>query len=151
MSAPETIATLERALEDNGYRLTPARRAIVAALATTGDHVTADALVALVKQGSPRIGRMTVYRTLDLLCELGQLRPVYQGGGAAHYVVLHDGHHHHLVCSQCERVVEFDECVLESLAEMIGRRFDFEVQGHLLEFYGLCAECRDSATGEIHR
>lgn len=138
----ETVATLQQALADNGYRLTDARRAIIAALAASDDHPTADALADVVKQGSPTIGRMTVYRTLDLLCELGRLRPVYQGGGAAHYVLLHDGHHHHLICSQCERVVEFDECVLGSLSEIIGRRFDFEVQGHLLEFYGLCPECR---------
>lgn len=142
MGSPDTIIALQRALGDKGYRLTAARQAIVAALAASGDHMTADALVEIVKQQSPTIGRMTVYRTLDLLCELGQLRPVYQGGGAAHYVVLHDGHHHHLVCSQCERVVEFDECVLESLEEIIGRRFDFQVQGHLLEFYGLCPACR---------
>ena len=143
MTTPEaTIDGLQQALGDNGYRLTPARRAIVAALATTGDHITADALVEVVKRDAPTIGRMTVYRTLELLCELGQLRPVYQGTGAAHYVLLHNGHHHHLVCSQCERVVEFDECVLAALEEAIGRRFDFEVQGHLLELYGLCPACR---------
>lgn len=140
----DTTTTLEQALVENGYRLTGARRAIIAALATSGDHVTADALVELVKQASPTVGRMTVYRTLDLLCELGVVRPVYQGGAAAHYVLLLDGHHHHLICSQCGQVIEFDECVLGGLSERIGRRFDFEVQGHLLEFYGLCPACRPS-------
>jgi Fur family ferric uptake transcriptional regulator len=142
MSTETAITALHEALSDNGYRLTPARRAIVAALAEQGDHMTADALVELVNRESPSIGRMTVYRTLDLLCELGQLRPVYQGGAAAHYVLLHDGHHHHLICFHCQRVVEFDDCVIGSLAELIGERFDFEVQGHLLEFYGLCPDCR---------
>jgi Fur family ferric uptake transcriptional regulator len=142
MSTEIAITALHGALSDNGYRLTPARRAIVAALAGSGHHMTADALVELVNREAPSIGRMTVYRTLDLLCELGQLRPVYQGSAAAHYVLLHDGHHHHLICSHCQQVVEFDDCVIGSLAELIGERFDFEVQGHLLEFYGLCPECR---------
>lgn len=143
-TAGPTVDSLEHALEEKGYRLTQARRAIVEALVSTGGHITADALVEVVKEKSPRTGRMTVYRTLEVLCDLGLLRPVYQGTGAAHYVLMHDGHHHHLVCSQCERVVEFDECVLDSLEEIIGQRFDFQVQGHLLEFYGLCPECRES-------
>ena len=83
----------------------------------------------------------TVYRTLDLLGELGLLRPVYQGTGAAHYVLLLDGHHHHLVCSRCRRVIEFDECALAELAETVGRRYGFAVEGHLLEFYGRCSQC----------
>ena len=137
MSAP-AAAALERALRARGYRLTPARRAILAALAAAGEHPTADALAA----AAPDAGRMTVYRTLDLLCELGLLRPVYQGTGAAHYVLLLDGHHHHLVCSRCRRVIEFDDCALGELAETVARRYGFVVEGHLLEFYGRCAECR---------
>lgn len=149
MDPQATITALHDALSAGGHRLTAARRAIIAALAASDGHITADALADLVAQTWPGVGRMTVYRTLDLLCELGQLRPVYQGGAAAHYVLLHDGHHHHLICSQCERVVEFDECVVGSLAELIGRRFDFEVQGHLLEFYGLCPKCREDRSDEM--
>ena len=142
MSAGPASA-LERALRARGYRLTAARRAILAALASAGEHPTADALAAAVHQAAPGVGRMTVYRTLDLLCELGLLRPVYQGTGAAHYVLLLDGHHHHLVCSRCQRVIEFDDCALGELAETVARRYGFVVEGHLLEFYGRCAECRD--------
>ena len=139
---------LERALQERGYRLTAARRAILAALADAGGHVTADELAAAVARAprdriAPRVGRMTVYRTLDLLGELGLLRPVYQGTGAAHYVLLLDGHHHHLVCSRCRRVIEFDECALAELAETVGRRYGFAVEGHLLEFYGHCSECKE--------
>ena len=137
------LSGLEQALQERGYRLTAARRAILAALADAGGHVTADELAAAVHRVAPRVGRMTVYRTLDLLGELGLLRPVYQGTGAAHYVLLLDGHHHHLVCSRCRRVIEFDECALAELAETVGRRYGFAVEGHLLEFYGRCSECNE--------
>ena len=129
-------------LQAHGYRLTAAREAIIAALVQAGGHVSADELVALVHTAAPHVGRMTVYRTLDLLCELGCLRPVYQGTGAAHYILFADGHHHHLVCRQCEKVVEFEECLLRELEERIGRRFNFAIEGHLLELYGLCGECQ---------
>ena len=133
----DPLPRLERALQARGYRLTAA-----------GGHVTADELAAAVARaardgGAPRVGRMTVYRTLDLLGELGLLRPVYQGTGAAHYVLLLNGHHHHLVCSRCRRVIEFDECALAELAETVGRRYGFAVEGHLLEFYGRCSDCSD--------
>ena len=144
----DSLPRLERALQARGYRLTAARRAILAALTAAGGHVTADELAAAVARaardgGAPRVGRMTVYRTLDLLGELGLLRPVYQGTGAAHYVLLLDGHHHHLVCSRCRRVIEFDECALAELAETVGRRYGFAVEGHLLEFYGRCSNCSE--------
>ena len=144
----DSLPRLERALQARGYRLTAARRAILAALTAAGGHVTADELAAAVALaardgGAPRVGRMTVYRTLDLLGELGLLRPVYQGTGAAHYVLLLNGHHHHLVCSRCRRVIEFDECALAELAETVGRRYGFAVEGHLLEFYGRCSNCSE--------
>ncbi len=138
---------LYQALEARGLRLTAARRVIIDTLLDSGGHLTADELTDLVRRHSTGIGRMTVYRTLDLLCDLGVLRPVYQGTGAAHYILLHDGHHHHLVCSDCSRVIEFDDCALGDLPARIARRYGFRVEGHLLELYGVCAACTEVATG----
>ena len=131
------------ALEARGLRLTAARRAIIDTLVESDGHVTADELTALVRERATGIGRMTVYRTLDLLCDLGLLRPAYQGTGAAHYILLHDGHHH-LVCSDCGRVIEFDDCGLDDLSAGVARRHGFRVEGHLLELYGVCADCGEA-------
>lgn len=139
---------LERELQRRGYRLTAARRAILHALVTGNGHLTADELAAAVARAAqdgntPGVGRMTVYRTLELLSDLGLLRPVYHGTGAAHYVLLLDGHHHHLVCSRCQRVIEFDDCTLAELSRVVSQRYGFDVRGHLLEFYGRCADCQE--------
>jgi len=107
-------------------------------------HVSADDLAAQVREAAPQVGRMTVYRTLDLLCELGQIRPIYQGTGAAHYILMDGGHHHHLVCNRCHRVIEFDECASEPLVQRLSQRFNFQVQSHLLEVHGVCEACADS-------
>ena len=136
---------LTGALEARGIRLTAARRVILDTLVAAGGHVTADELTDLVRRRSTTIGRMTVYRTLELLCDLGLLRPVYQGSGADHYILLHDGHHHHLICSACGQVIEFDECALGDLPARIAGRHGFRVEGHLLELYGVCAGCGDAA------
>lgn len=134
----ETLDTLQA----QGFRLTQARRTILDTLIQAGGHLSADDLAEQVHAIEPRIGRMTVYRTLELLCELGVVRPIYQGTGAAHYIFLHEGHHHHLICNQCHQVIEFDDCAIGEIAQLIGQRFNFQLQGHLLEFYGLCADCQ---------
>ena len=136
------MADLTESLARGGFRLTSARRVICAALTASGGHLTPDELVEVVRKRDSGIGRMTVYRTLEILCDLGQVRPVYQGTGAAHYVVLEDGHHHHLVCSQCGQVIEFTDCAIEPMAEMISERFNFTIEGHLLELYGRCGACQ---------
>lgn len=133
---------LETALTEKGYRLTRARKAILQALVACGGHVSADDLAEIVRQKAPFVGRMTVYRTLDLLSELGLIRPIYQGTGAAHYILLTNGHHHHMICTGCGKIFEFDDCVVEEMAQLVGERFDFQVEGHLLEFYGRCPDCR---------
>lgn len=138
----EQVKVLRAALQERGHRLTAARQLILAVLVQCGGHISADGLAERVREQAPNVGRMTVYRTLDLLSETGLIRPVYQGTGAAHYVLLENGHHHHLICTNCAQVQEVADCGLEELETLLGRRFDFQIQGHLVEFYGLCAACR---------
>jgi Fur family ferric uptake transcriptional regulator len=138
----EQAATLTAVVASRGYRLTAARKAIIEALVSCEGHISADDLAALARRKEPRVGRMTVYRTLDLLCDLGVLRPIYQGTGAAHYILLGDGSHHHFICNQCHAVIEFDDCSAGDLIQQLAVRFDFQVQSHLMEVYGLCANCQ---------
>lgn len=140
MSDPLPLLNLR--LHEQGYRMTAARRAILEALVSCSGHVSADELAALVNERAPRVGRMTVYRTLELLQQLGLVRAIYLGSGAAHYVLLENGHHHHLVCTRCDAVVEFDDCLMQELEQRLGERYNFRVQGHLLEVVGLCEACR---------
>ena len=136
------LDNIQMALKQKGYRLTQSRQKIVQALLSCGGHLTADGLLEVVHQIDPSVGRMTVYRTLELLSELGLIRPVYQGTGAAHYILLDGGHHHHMICSSCDTVIEFDDCGLQTLGQQLAQRFNFVVEGHLLEFYGRCQNCQ---------
>lgn len=137
----EQTTVINQILTSNGHRLTASRQAIVQALVTSQGHITADDLAQNVRQVAPQVGRMTVYRTLDLLCELGVIRPIYQGTGAAHYVIMADGSHHHLICTRCHAVIEFEECMADELAQQLAQRFNFTISSHLLELHGVCAGC----------
>ena len=125
----------------NGFRRTAARLAIITALVNSAGHVTADDLADKVRQHAPHVGRMTVYRTLELLCELGLVRPIYQGSGAAHFILMANGSHHHLICNRCHDVIEFEECSATLLIEQVARQFNFHISSHLLELHGLCENC----------
>lgn len=138
------VVEFKRALARRGYRFTESRKEVLAALVSAGGHVSADELVELVRHNGSDVGRMTVYRTLDLLTELGLVRPIYQGTGAAHFVLLVEGHHHHLVCTGCDTVVELDACLLTGIEQRLEDASGFEVRGHLLEVFGLCRRCRNA-------
>lgn len=139
----QLVSELGRAMQSEGYRLTQSRQAILETLVKTGGHLSADELSDKVRASYPSVGRMTVYRTLDLLLELGLVRPIYQGTGAAHFVLMPDGHHHHLVCSDCGIVVEFENCTIGVMEEELSERYGFELTGHLVEFFGRCGDCRE--------
>ena len=136
------VEALSQAMTEHGYRLTAARKAVIETLVECGGHISADQLAARVRTDAPQVGRMTVFRTLEVLGKIGVIRPVYQGTGAAHYVLMHKGSHHHLICIRCHQVIDFDQCESGDLTQRLGQKFDFQVQSHLLEVYGLCKNCR---------
>jgi Fur family ferric uptake transcriptional regulator len=129
-----------------GYKLTSARLAVLQSIEDSGGHITSAQVLERVNALDSSIGRASVFRALDLFTRLSILRPTYIGTSATPtYVLLPDGHHHHMICTRCNRVIEFDDCGLDGLAEKLEKRLNFRVMGHLLEFYGLCSACLDQS------
>ena len=83
-----------------------------------------------------------MFRTLDLLTRLAIVRPTYiDSSMTPNYVMLPNGHHHHIICINCHRTIEFEDCGLDAIASELGERLNVRLTGHLLEFYGLCDDC----------
>ena len=130
-------------LRQRGYRLTPQRRAVLREIAATSEHLTPLDIYKRVRCEHRGIGLVTVYRTLELLTELGLLCQVHAVGSCRSYLLRRPPeHHHHLICSGCGAVVDFDDCDLGGLERRLSRRTGFEIEGHLLEFFGSCQGCR---------
>lgn len=130
------------ALRRAGYRLTSPRLVILDALENCGGHTTAAELLQAVTTRDPSIGRASVFRTLDLMVKLGIIWTTVQGGSTIHYMLMPQGHHHHIICTGCGLRVEFEDCVLGTLVKSLEERFGFQIEGHLLELYGRCPQCR---------
>ena len=129
-------------LKTYGYKLTPQRRAVIRAVASNQDHLTPAAIYEKVHQDHPDIGLVTVYRTLDILAELGLICELHAGGSCRSYTLSTSGHHHHLICSSCGTVVDVTGYHLAGLEQRLSRKTGFEIKDHLLEFIGLCQACQ---------
>ena len=128
-------------LRQAGYKLTTPRQAVIQVLEQQGGHLSPAEVLALSQQLYPGISRATVYRTLDLLTDLGLIRPIFIGDTSQRYVTA-EGGHHHLVCTDCGTAFEFEKCQADQMVASLSARFQFEIHSHLLEFYGLCEACK---------
>ncbi len=115
-----------------GYKATPQRLEVLRALAAE-QHQSLEE----IRARCPEVGLVTIYRTLDLLSEIGAVRRLDLGDGPRYE--LAEDHHHHLICESCGDVSEFEKCPLD-LRRLRG--MDFEISSHSLEIYGRCADCR---------
>ena len=131
------------ALRQHGYKLTPQRRVVIRAIASHQEHLTPTAIYEKVHRDYPDIGLVTIYRTLEILAKLKLICELHAGDSCRSYTISAPGHHHHLICSNCGKVVDFLGCELEDAQQKLSRRTGFRIDGHLLEFVGLCQACQE--------
>lgn len=129
-------------LRESGYKLTNARVVVLNVLEQHDGHLTSTQVIDAVAAIDASIGRASVFRTLDLLTSLAIIRPTYISSSITPtYVLLPGGHHHHIVCTRCNRVIEFNDCGLKELEHKLEQIYDLKITGHLLEFFARCGEC----------
>ena len=133
------------AIRRHGYRVTPQRRRIVSAIAASHDHFTPATIHEKANRDSAGIGLVTVYRTLEVLAELELICRLHSGNNCPSYTVGAPRDHHHLICSGCDRVVDFAAGDLAGLETRLARESGFRIEGCLLEFTGLCRACQHPA------
>ena len=147
-----TEKKIENRLRQCGFKITPQRRIILKAITGVSEHMTPAEIYEKVCQDNPGIGLVTVYRTLEIFAELGLLCEMHVGGNCRSYLMRRpDEHHHHLICSDCGTVVDFISCDLGSLENRLSQDNNFKIDGHILEFIGVCRECRRRAEKSVDR
>jgi Fur family transcriptional regulator, ferric uptake regulator len=83
-----------------------------------------------------------VYRTLDILKDLGLVRRLHCEDGRSFYAEAGDKHGHHVLCRGCGSAAEFTGCAIQGTLSSAARQTGFAVDGHWLEVFGLCPRCR---------
>lgn len=135
-----------------GYRLTLGREAILDVLSRAKGHLSADDIYIKIHPHYPHIGLTTVYRTLDVLSDLGMVCKFDFGDGRARYELCEGPraavHHHHLICTSCNRVIDYTDFIDEEIELLnqtekgLSKKYNFKIASHLIQFYGLCEKCR---------
>jgi len=138
-----------------GYRITSGREAILDVLSKSDKHLSAEDIYMQVHPKYPNIGLTTVYRTLDVLADLGLVFRFDFGDRRARYELSQGPkgtrHHHHLICTKCNRVIDYTDFIDEEVELLnqtergLSSKYDFKITNHLIQFYGLCNKCRNSA------
>lgn len=128
-------------LRARGYRVTPQRQLVLAAV-TKLEHATPEEIWADVQRTASGVNISTIYRTLELLEQLGLITHTHLGHGAPRYHLAAEEEHVHLVCSECGTVTQVSPDAVSALVSSLTQEHDFETDvGHLTVF-GRCADCR---------
>ena len=130
------------ALDQAGYRLTMPRRAVAELITEYDGHFTAADLESAARRRRLDLSRATLFRSLDLLTELGVVERLDLPSGEHAYVPCAPAHHHHVVCSRCGRSSDVEDVGLAQSIEEISRRSGFLITSHRLELFGLCRHCQ---------
>lgn len=141
VDGPSIVSALEAA----GYRLTTPRRALAALIARRTGHFTAEELLDESRRARLGLGRATIFRSLDVLAELGVVERLDLPTGEHAFVACEPAHHHHVVCSSCGRSTGVGDHGLESVAAAIARETGYRVDTHRLTLFGLCPSCQRKA------
>lgn len=116
------------------------REAIKQFLIKRKDHPTADTVYQNIKKEFPNISLGTVYRNLSLLSELGEISKISYGNNPDHFD-YNTEQHYHFVCSECNDVIDLELPASDDINLSAASKFDGEIYGHNLFFYGKCKSC----------
>ncbi len=148
MNAPgaeAAIAKAESLLRACGQRMTGPRRAVLAVLAASREHLTADQVVAAVARGDATAHRASVFRTLDRLTELAVVQRVSSRGLASYHLVA-EIPHLHAHCLTCGLVLDLPGDLLNDVQRTLLSAADFLVHPLYTVLSGSCAKCRATAS-----
>jgi Fur family ferric uptake transcriptional regulator len=130
-------------LLESKRRNTKQKELIMSILRESRVHPTADDIYEMVKKNLPKISISTVYRNLEQMCEIGEIRKLGVGGSQRRY----DGNimpHHHIRCTECGKVDDVHLDGSPNIKNIVQQKSGYEVTGHVTLFFGRCNNCRNT-------
>ncbi len=137
-----TTETWLTQLQESGYRLTGARRAVVDVIQKSRQALTPVQVFDRARKKYHELGLVSVYRTLEKLEELRLVQRVHQPQGCQAFITAGTGHQHLLLCQKCGTATLFEGDNLEGLITSIARQTGYQIKDHWLQLFGLCKNCK---------
>jgi len=131
-------------LKERGFRITPQRLAVLEVLSRSEGHPSVEAIYAKVRARFPTVSLATIYKTIGVLKEIGEVLELSFPDGGNRY----DGHrpypHPHLICTRCGAIFDPDLSSLHDLTREVAAETGFQIYTHRLDFFGVCRSCLGS-------
>jgi Fur family peroxide stress response transcriptional regulator len=140
---PETrLEELVAKLRERDCRLTPQRMAVLKTLAVSDGHPSVEQIYERIKPDFPMTSLATVYKTVTLLKEMGEVLELGFGDGSNRYDGNKPYPHPHLICTRCGAIEDLDVDALSEIPQRIARDTGYRIVSHRLDFFGLCPKCQ---------
>lgn len=144
-NSPEKRNNLISDIKERGIRITPQRAIILQAIESLTGHVTAEEIFTEVQKVNEYISLATVYRTLDMLKDLGLVAESHMGTATTHYALKAHGDHHHAVCRICSHSVDLPINFFDEMSAQLEDEFGFTADVNHIVILGWCKHCRENA------
>ena len=147
--SPHSIDEWLARLQEHGYRITEPRRAVVETIATSQHVLNPFDVFELARGIYPKLGLVTVYRTIEKLEELDLVQRVHRPSDCQAFIAAFSGHQHLLICQQCGRVEFFsgEHERMDALIQSVGKDSGYQINDHWLQLFGLCKNCQAVNSG----
>jgi Fur family peroxide stress response transcriptional regulator len=133
-------------LKTRGHRLTPQRIAILKILVASADHPSVEQIYECVRVDFPTTSLATVYKTVTLLKEMGEILELGFGNDGNRYDGNKPYPHPHLICVKCKSILDPKVSALNKLSQQVAQMTGYKIVNHRLDFYGVCPQCQEQET-----
>lgn len=142
MQTQPRLPVLIEKLHSFGFRLTPQRMAILSILAESEAHPTVEDVFDQVRVNFPMTSLATVYKTVAMLKEVGEIHELSFGAGSSRYDASKPQPHPHLICTGCQKILDPDIELLADVSHKLEEKYGYQITNQRMDFFGLCPECQ---------
>jgi Fur family peroxide stress response transcriptional regulator len=131
-------------LRERDFRITPQRVAILKVLLGSADHPSVEQVYQQVKIDFPTTSLATVYKTVNLLKDVGEILEIGFADGSNRYDGNKPYPHPHLICMTCKTIIDPEIDLVDQMTSALERNSGYKITSHQIEFFGICPDCQQS-------
>jgi Fur family peroxide stress response transcriptional regulator len=139
------LETMITKLKELDFRVTPQRLAVLRILAQSEGHPSVEHIFKQVKPDFPTTSLATIYKTVNLLKEIGEVVELDFSEESNRYDGNKPYPHPHLICTQCKTVVDPDVATITGLSKELAKKTGYKIVNHRLDFFGVCPRCQENS------
>jgi len=141
-TTPDRLTTVIAKLRERGCRITPQRVAILKIFLNSQAHPSVEQVYEQVKGNFPTTSLATVYKTVHLLTEIGEILQIGSAAGGNRYDGNKPYPHPHLICTTCKTIIDPKLRLVDQLTAEVAKTSGYRIVSHQLDFFGICPECQ---------